>query len=134
MPLTPFLLHHKVENMFKSINGIARVLVVLLLSAPLAASATPFTVTGYGGSVGLGAASLKTAAVNIVSWLLGIVSLVAVVMILFGGLQRLTSAGDEERIAKAKKTVSSAVIVLILVILAWAIDIFVVGTTKNVTV
>ncbi|MFH0829416.1 MAG: pilin [Candidatus Kerfeldbacteria bacterium] len=119
--------------MYKSIKGITRVLIVLLLLTPLTAGATPFTVVDYGGSVGLGTADLKTTAVNIISWLLGIVSLVAVVMIIIGGLLWLTSAGNEERIEKAKKTISSAVIGLILVILAWAIVIFVAGTTKNVT-
>ena len=119
--------------MNKFIKGAIRVLVSVLLLAPLSVNATPFTIVDYGGSVGLGTTDLKTTAVNIISWLLGIISLVAVVMIIFGGLQWLTSAGNEERIEKAKKTISSAVIGLILVILAWAIVIFVVGTTKNVT-
>jgi hypothetical protein len=54
-------------------------------------------------------------------------------MIIIGGFQWLTSAGNEEKVEKAKKTISSAVIGIIIVILAWAIVIFTAGTTRNVT-
>lgn len=106
-----------------------------LLSLPLgAAAATPFTLEDIGSKLGLGTADLKSSVINILAWLLGIAALAAVVMIILGGLQWLTSAGNEEKVAGAKKTISSAVIGLILIILAWAIVIFVAGTTKNVTV
>ena len=103
------------------------------LFTPFVAYATPFTIDDIGGSVGLGTADLKTTVVNIIAWALGIFSLVAVVMIIIGGMQWLTSGGNEERIELAKKTISSAVIGMIIVLLAWAIVIFVAGTTKNVT-
>jgi uncharacterized membrane protein len=96
-------------------------------------AATPFTVENFGGQVGLGTADLKATITNIISWVLGIVSLVAVVMIIIGGLQWMTSGGNEEKVEKAKKTISSAVVGIVIVILAWAIVIFTAGTTRNVT-
>ena len=99
----------------------------------IALAATPFSVENIGGSVGLGTADLKATITNIISWILGIVSLVAVVMIIIGGLQWMTSAGNEEKVEKAKKTISSAVVGIVIVILAWAIVIFTAGTTRNVT-
>ncbi|MBI3115589.1 MAG: hypothetical protein HYZ09_03835, partial [Candidatus Kerfeldbacteria bacterium] len=45
----------------------------------------------------------------------------------------MTAAGNDERIDKAKKVISAAVIGLIIVLLAWAIVIFVAGTTANVS-
>ncbi|MFH0829471.1 MAG: pilin [Candidatus Kerfeldbacteria bacterium] len=101
---------------------------------PVIALASPYTISDdVGGSVGLGTADLKTTVINIISWVLGILALVAVVMIIIGGFQWLTAAGNEEKIEKAKKVISAAVIGLIIVLLAWAIVIFVAGTTKNVT-
>ncbi|MBI5404632.1 MAG: hypothetical protein HY976_00225 [Candidatus Kerfeldbacteria bacterium] len=103
-------------------------------AAPVAAlAATAFSIENVGGSVGLGTADLKGTIVNIISWVLGILALVAVVMIIIGGFQWMTAAGNEEKIEKAKKVISAAVIGLIIVLLAWAIVIFVAGTTRNVT-
>ncbi len=101
---------------------------------PTVAGATPFTVEDYGTRLGLGTADLQTTVINILAWLLGIAALVAVVMVIAGGFQWLTSAGNEEKISAAKKTISGAVIGLVLILIAWAIVIFVAGTTANVTV
>jgi amino acid transporter len=106
-----------------------------LLATPLtvlAAAGTPYTIENIGGSLGLGTADLKTTVINIIQWVLGILALVAVVMIIIGGFQWMTAAGNEERIEKAKKVISAAVIGLIIVLLAWAIVIFVAGTFTNV--
>ena len=107
---------------------------VLLLALPLVAlGATSYTIENIGEQVGLGTADLKDTVINIIQWVLGILALVAVVMIIIGGFQWMTAAGNEERIEKAKKVISAAVIGLIIVLLAWAIVIFVAGTTANVT-
>ena len=54
-------------------------------------------------------------------------------MIIYGGFVWLTAGGSEDRIATAKKVISAAVIGLIIVLLAWAIVIFVAQTTADVT-
>jgi hypothetical protein len=120
-------------------NKISKIATGLGLVAALAfpaavfAQGTPYSIEDIGGTVGLGTADLKTTVINVISWVLGILALVAVVMIIIGGFQWLTAAGSEEKIEKAKKVISAAVIGLIIVLLAWAIVIFVAGTTKNVT-
>jgi len=106
---------------------------LLVLPFAVSAQVTSYTIENIGGSVGLGSADLKSTVVNIIQWVLGILALVAVVMIIIGGFQWMTAAGNEERIEKAKKVISAAVIGLIIVLLAWAIVIFVAGTTSNVT-
>lgn len=108
-------------------------LAALMIPVAVSAQATPFSIESIGSQVGLGEADLKETVINIIQWVLGILALVAVVMIIIGGFQWLTSAGNEERIEKAKKVISSAVIGLIIVLLAWAIVIFVANTTANVT-
>jgi type IV secretory pathway VirB2 component (pilin) len=106
---------------------------LVLPTVALAQTPTPFSIEDVGTTIGLGTADLKDTVVNIIQWVLGILALVAVVMIIIGGFQWMTAAGSEERIEKAKKVISSAVIGLIIVLLAWAIVIFVAGTTANVT-
>ncbi|MFA6511766.1 MAG: pilin [Patescibacteria group bacterium] len=119
----------------KSLQRTGLVLGVLALAlVPTMASASAFSIEDIGTTIGLGTADLKDTVVNIIQWVLGILALVAVVMIIIGGFQWMTAAGSEERIEKAKKIISSAVIGLIIVLLAWAIVIFVAGTTANVTV
>lgn len=108
----------------------------IITFAPLVLStvvyaATPFTIEDVGSSVGLGTSDLKNTTVNVISWVLGIMALVAVAMIIFSGFIAATS-GDEERVERAKKTIMGAVIGLIVILLAWAIVIFVAGTTRNV--
>jgi TRAP-type C4-dicarboxylate transport system permease small subunit len=106
-------------------------LMMVALLAPFAASA--LTIETVGNTIGLGTADLKDTVVNIIQWVLGLLGLIAVIMILIGGFQWMTAGGNEEKVASAKKIISAAVIGLIVVLLAWAIVIFVVQTTSNVT-
>ena len=105
-----------------------------LVAMPMLASAqSAFTVENVGGSVGLGTADLKDTVINIIQWVLGILSLVAVVMIIFGGFTWMTAGGAEDKVDQAKRIITAAVIGLIIILLAWAIVIFVANTTANVT-
>lgn len=84
-------------------------------------------------SLGLGTADLKTTVVNIINWVLGLLGIIAVVMILYGGFVWLTASGNEENVTKAKNVLSAAIIGLVIILLAWAIVNYVLGTTSNVS-
>lgn len=71
--------------------------------------------------------------IRIIQWALGLLGLIAVVFVIFGGIMWMTSAGNEEKITKAKKIITSALIGLIVVTLSWAIITFIIRTTANVT-
>jgi len=101
------------------------------LLAPVAAGA--LTVDDLSGTLELGTADLESTVINIIQWALGLLGLVAVVMILIGGFQWMTAGGNEEKVASAKKIISAAVIGLIIILLAWAIVIFVVNTASTAT-
>jgi len=120
-------------NKITKIALLSTLALVVAMPTVALAQATSFSIEDIGGSVGLGTSDLKETVVNIIQWVLGILALVAVVMIILGGFQWLTAAGNDEKIEKAKKIISAAVIGLIIVLLAWAIVIFVAGTTANVT-
>lgn len=105
---------------------------VIVLAQPVFAQTT-FSVESVGSQLGLGNADLKETTLNVLRWILGIMALIAVAMIIFSGIIAATSS-DEDRAATAKKVISGAVIGLIVILLAWAIVIFVTRTTSNVTV
>lgn len=104
---------------------------VALLSLPLAAQALSYV--NPSTSIGLGTADLKDTVTNIINWVLGLLGIVAVIMILYGGFIWLTAGGNDEKVENAKKILGSAVIGLVIVILAWAIVNFVVNTTNDVS-
>ena len=106
---------------------------VLVLPIVAQAAVTPFSVEDVGASVGLESSDLKETVINIIQWVLGILALVAIVLIILGGVTWMTAAGNDEKVDKAKKIISAAVIGLIVVLLAWAIVIFVAQTTANMT-
>ncbi|MFA5051536.1 MAG: hypothetical protein WC544_00555 [Patescibacteria group bacterium] len=110
---------------------LAGLLTIAAVAIPFAASAV--TVTNLGPTLGLGTADLESTVIKIVQWVLGFLGLVAVIMILIGGFQWMTAGGNEEKVAGAKKIISAAVIGLIVILLAWAIVIFVVTQTNKVT-
>jgi len=115
----------------KIVKKLAPALMLLVLLAPLTVSA--LTIETVGNTIGLGTADLKETVINIIQWILGLLGLIAVIMILYGGFIWMTAGGNEDKVASAKKIITAAVIGLIVVLLAWAIVTFVVGTASNVT-
>jgi uncharacterized iron-regulated membrane protein len=64
---------------------------------------------------------------NIVNVFLGILGIVTVVLILYGGFLWMTAAGNEQRIEKAKKILEEAIIGLVIIVMAYAISYFVIN-------
>lgn len=57
----------------------------------------------------------------LITWVLGIVGLLAVAMIVYGGFLYMISAGEQTKIEQAKKTITYAIIGSIIVIGSYAI-------------
>ena len=70
--------------------------------------------------------SLPNTASNIIKTTIGVVGLLAVVFIIVGAIQYITSSGDAGKAAKAKNTILYAVIGLVVALLSYAIVYFVV--------
>jgi len=103
----------------------------IFLFPSLALAQTSYSIEDLGGSIGLGTSDLKSSVINIIQWVLGILALVCVIMIISAGFIAAT-ASESDRTDKAKKVIIGAVIGLVIVLLAWAIVIFVAGTAANV--
>ncbi len=85
-------------------------------------------------SSGLGFASdtdLIETIVAVVRWALGLMALVAVIMIIYGGFVWMTAGGNADRVDRAKKILLNAVIGLIVVMLSLAITFFVMNTIND---
>jgi len=65
--------------------------------------------------------SVYVIAQRIIKWLLGIVGMVAVVMIIIGGIRLTTSSGSPEAVKVAKNTILYAVIGLVVSFSGWAV-------------
>ena len=70
--------------------------------------------------------NLETVAKRIINVILYIVGILAVVMIIIGGVQYTTSAGDQAAVTKAKNTILYGLIGLAVAVLAYAIVNFVI--------
>ena len=64
---------------------------------------------------------------TIINWIVMVVGIVAVIMIIIGGIFYVISAGDPGKIKKAKDTILYGIIGLVIVLLAFAIVNFVLG-------
>ena len=75
-----------------------------------------------------GNAGIFQTVVNVLLFLIGAVS---VIMIIYGGIRYVTSAGEAKGVESAKNTILYAIVGLIISILAYAIVNFVVGSFGN---
>lgn len=62
--------------------------------------------------------TLKDFITKIINWAIGFSAVVAVVMIIFAGFKYITAAGDENKISSATKTLTYAIVGLVVCFIA----------------
>lgn len=72
-----------------------------------------------------GTMDIKNVLLSITTWVLGLVGLIAVLYLIYGGLQYITSAGNADKAKLAKSTILYAVIGLIVIALSYVIIAFI---------
>ena len=77
--------------------------------------------------IGLGTADLRVAIMQIVRVLLGFVGFLAILIVLYGGFVWMTSAGNPERIERAKAILRNAAIGLVIILMAFSIASFIIA-------
>lgn len=85
------------------------------------------------GQIGLGQSGLKDTVINIMRFTLGLLGIVSAIMVIYGGYRWLTAGGNEQQIEHAQSILRSAVIGLVIIILAWSIVSFVLRSGATVT-
>ncbi len=121
---------------------ITTTLYLISLLTVLVLTGTPAALAQLGGfddsgeiaeATKLPTADPETVTINVVQWALGFLGLIAVVMIIYGGFTWMTAAGNEERLALAKKVIKYAIGGLLVILLAWALTTFVFGRINSFT-
>ena len=95
-----------------------------------AADATPGVNPGNTGLNYVGdnnADQFEDMVINILNGVIAVLGLVAVVVIIIGGINYMTSSGDAAKVKKAKDTILYGVIGLVICVLAFAIVNFIAG-------
>lgn len=108
----------------------------LMLSLPMAAQAAGVNLgltSDVEGALGLGTQDVRVTIARIINVFMGLLGIIAVVIILYGGFIWMTAAGNEERVDKARKMIVAGVIGLAIILSAYAIARFVVNSLVNAT-
>lgn len=72
-----------------------------------------------------GKVSLESSIKNILSVVFAVIGVIAVIMIVIGGIHYMTSQGDTQKLQKAKNTILYGIIGMVIALLAFAIVQFV---------
>src|SRR3989338_1443717 len=108
--------------MKKLLKNVSILAISLLPNAAFAALNSPTTLGG------LSTQELESTIGTLLNAVLGLVGVIALGIILYGGFRWMTAAGNEETVGEAKKILIAGVIGLIIVIVAWAVVSFVIST------
>jgi hypothetical protein len=87
----------------------------------------------YAAATGLGTTDIRITIANIIRVFLGLLGILAVGLILYGGFVWMTAAGNEENIKKAKKILIGGVIGLLIVLSAFAIASWIISAILEAT-
>lgn len=87
----------------------------------------------YGASTGLGQQDPRETIANVIRIALSFLGIVAVLIVLWGGILWMTAAGDDGKVEVAKKVLFSGLIGLIIILSAFAITQFVVNQLIGAT-
>jgi hypothetical protein len=107
-------------NIVKAANIITIFVMAFVLVAPLVAGAQ-FSVPNATGTNLPNEATASSIVLRIIQILLGVAGLVAVIFLIIGGFRYILAGGNEESAESAKKTITNAIIGIVIVILAFVI-------------
>ena len=82
-------------------------------------------------NVNLGTKPLKETIGNIINIVLGFLGILATLIILLGGFKWMTSQGNTDKEDEAKKLIGAGIVGLVIILAAYAISRFVLGSLQN---
>jgi cytosine/uracil/thiamine/allantoin permease len=106
---------------FTNVLAILAIFAMALMPMIAAAQGDIFGTRPLPGDFEQGTNTASDLLVTILEIALGLVGLIAILFLVWGGFQYITSAGDEEKLGKAKGTMINALIGLAIVLLAYAL-------------
>jgi len=106
-------------------NLVSFVLALAIILTPALAFAQPDFGTGYLGGSTLPSTDVRTVAVNLINVLLGVLGIIFLLLVLYGGFLWMTAGGNDEAAQKGRKIIGNGIIGLIVIFVAFAITTFV---------
>jgi hypothetical protein len=100
---------------------------------PITETKDPFQMGPISNTILLGDAELPAIVANLINIALSLLGIILLVLILYSGVLWMTSGGDEEKTKKARGTLISAVIGLIIILMSGSIAKFLIDTLSNAT-
>jgi hypothetical protein len=119
-----------------SLKKIAAFATVAALAVPFVAMAQTGSIDiglEYATSIGLGTQDVRTTVSGVIRAFMGLLGIVAVCLILYGGFRWMTAMGSPEKVDEAKKIIIAGVIGLIIIFAAYAIAQFVINAIVSGT-
>lgn len=83
--------------------------------------------------INLGGASPIEVIISVINWSMGILALIAVIIIIVGGVIWMLSRGEEEKITQAKAFLRNGLIGLVIVLSAWGVAVYVLNLLLDFT-
>jgi hypothetical protein len=116
-------------KLYKIISLTALIVVsITLINVALAQKVEfPQNLETFAQQQGLTTENPRAITVRTIQWALGFLGLVAVIMIIYGGITWMTSAGNEKRVTQAKQILTYSVIGMVIILLSWSFVTFVIG-------
>lgn len=68
---------------------------------------------------------------QVIRYILGVIAILATLMFIWGGIMMLTSAGNADRVKRAKETLAWAAIGIVVILMSWGIIRFVLAGLLN---
>ncbi|MCX6795419.1 MAG: pilin [Candidatus Falkowbacteria bacterium] len=99
--------------------------VAFFLPATVVLAAVDTGVAQVDSNIALSATDPRVVAVRIINFLLMFLGIIAVSLVIYGGFVWMTSDGNDDRIALAKKILKNALIGLVIILASWGITAFI---------
>lgn len=106
---------------------------LFFLAAPAFAQGDTFGLEEVGQTVQLGDDDIRTIIAKIIRAVLGLLGIIVLGLILYGGTVIMTSGGAEDKVAQGKKIIVNAVIGLVIVLSALTITQFIINALSKAT-
>lgn len=110
-----------------------RIIVPFIFLRAHAQTRDKFNLNAAASDTGVYKEELPTVIATIVINILGIVGVIFLLLIVYGGMVWMTSGGNEQRIGTAKKLLTSSVIGLVIVMTAYGITYFIIQSLTVAT-
>ncbi len=133
----PFLNNVMLKNIFSKTKYIIIPLLLLMFCLPVMAGnffeeSTGLKVTANKTGhtkqkIFSGANSIDTGIGQIIQIFLSLVGIIFMIFLFYGGILWMTAAGSEKRIDRAKKIMSQSIVGIIIVLMAYAVSLLIVG-------